>query len=212
MRGGFEEIIGLNLKRFSPSEAKAKHIEIARRSLNAFLARQSDKPSYTILVDGVEALTEDGVRPYGVIEYVFLRMGQVGKLAVQTARDLSPVQSGRYKQSWMLIADRVLVGENSIPSDVKELILVNNQPYARKIHTRGARLRGVPPGIVERVRQIILRRFRQTIVIDLRYIELTNAYVLKHDYIQVRKSGRLRLHTKAGTELTYPALVMTPKY
>jgi hypothetical protein len=105
-----------------------------------------------------------------------------------------------------------LVGENSIPSDVKELILVNNQPYARKIHTRGARLRGVPPGIVERVRQIILWRFRQTVVVDLRYIELTNAYVLKHDYIQVRKSGRLRLHTKAGTELTYPALVMTPKY
>jgi hypothetical protein len=212
LRGGFESVINLNLQRFSPEVARRKHIEVARKSLNAFLARQGDKPGYQIFADGIPVMSEDAVRPFGVIQYVFLRMGQVGKLAIQTARDLSPVQSGRYKKSWMLIADRNLVNENSVPNQVQELILVNNQPYARKIHVRGARIRNVPPGIVEKVRQIVLRKYRQTVVIDLKYIELEGAYVLKNDYVQVRKSGRRRLHTKAGTELTYPALVMTPKY
>lgn len=212
MRGGYEQVLELNLKRFNPENAKKIHIETARKALGEFLSRQKDKPEYKILVDGAEALSENQVKPFGIIKYIFLRMAQVGKLAISTARELSPVMSGKYKQSWVLIADRVLVNENSIPNNVKELILVNPQPYARKIHVRGARFRGVPPGIVEKVRQITLRSFRNTIVGEVRYIELNGAYVLKKDYVQVRRNGRLRLHTKAGAELTYPALVMTPKY
>jgi len=212
MRGGFEQVLELNLLRFSPEAAKKKHIEVARKSLEAFLSRQKDRPEYKIFADRIEVLNENSVRPYGVIRYVFLRMGQVGKLAIQTARNLSPVQSGRYKKSWLLEADGILVNENSVPSSTERLILVNNQPYARKIHVRGARLRNIPPGIVEKVRQIILRRHRQSISVELKYIELKSAYVLRKNYVQNRRSGKQRLHTHAGSELTYPALVITSKY
>lgn len=212
MRGGYEHILNLNLQRFNPEQARLKHIEVAKKSLEKFLSRQKEKPSYKIFADGVEVSSETSVRPFGVIKYVFLRISQVGKLAIKTARDLSPVQSGRYKKSWLLEADGSLVDENNIPEDTQQLILVNNQPYARKIHTRGARLRNVPPGIVEKVRQIVLRNYRNSVSVELRYIELRGAYVLRNDYIQIRKNGRKRLHTRAGSELTYPALVITPKY
>jgi hypothetical protein len=184
---------------------------VAREVLRSFVARQKTKPDYYLLVDGVKASSEDQVKPFGVIRYVFLRMKQVGKYAIQTARELSPVASGRYKRSWMLIADGEQVGEDQVPENTKQLILVNNQPYARKIHLRGARFRSVPPGIVEKVRQMAMRRFK-TVDIQLRFIQLHGGYVLRQDYVQVRKSGRKRTHTKAGTELTYPALVMTQKF
>ncbi len=212
MRGGFEQVINLNLKRFDPEVARQKHIEIAKKGLNAFLANQKTKPSYRIIVDESLAASENQVKPFGIITYVFLRMSQVGIFAIQTARDLSPVQSGRYRKSWMILIDGKLVSETLVPDDVKEIILVNNQPYARKIQVRGARIVGVPPGIVEKIKQLVLRQFRNSIVASVGYIELRNAYVLKKDYIQIRRSGRRRLHTKAGSELTYPALIMTPKY
>jgi len=208
----FNIIVPLDFKNFTPEIARKKHIEIARAGLREFLNKSRDKPNYQIIVDNSPALNEEQVRPFGRITYVFLRMSQIGKLAISTARELSPVQSGRYKRSWILIADKQLVTENSIPENIDELILVNYQPYARKIHVRGARLRNVPPGIVEKVRQIVLRRFRNNFVVNLTYMNLPDAYILKRDYIQKRSSGRMRLHTAKGNELTYPALVIRQKF
>jgi len=210
-RGGFEQIIVLNLKRFQPEEVRKKHIEIARKVLNNFLERQRDKPEYEIIVDGHLAHSEEAVKPFGVIRYVFKRMAQVGKYAIKTARDMSPVQSGRYKRSWILVADGQLVSENDIPNSAKELVLVNNQPYARKIHLRGARLRGVPPGIVEKTRLKVQRQF-SSVELNIRFITLGAGYRLKKDYIQTRRSGRLRLRDQAGSDLTYPALVIKQKF
>lgn len=207
----FERIINLNLKTLPPKLAQETQVRIARHQLARVLGNGPDKPQYSLFVDGAPAVDENTVKPFGVITYIFVRFGQVGRFVLNTARDQSPVASGRYKRSWILVADRVQVEENSVPMNCEELILVNTQPYSRKIHVRGARLRGVPPGIVERVRQIALRRFRATFNIDMKYITLAGGYKLKHNYIQTRKNGKRRLHTKAGEELTYPALVITSK-
>ena len=196
------------LKTWLPQAARLEHIRIARSGLQKYLEKEPGL-KYNIITDGKIAFSETEVKPFGVIKYVFVRLPQIGRFALQTARNLSPVESGRYKNSWKLVADGVLVEE--VPNNVSELILVNDQPYARKIELRGARRRGVPPGIVEKVRQIVIRRFPQSITANIRYIELKDAYVLKKNYIQIRRSGSRRLHTKAGRELTYPALVMVQK-
>jgi hypothetical protein len=212
LRGSYEQILAINLKRFEPAEAKKHHIRIAREVLNKFLGAQKEATEYKIFTDGVESASEESVKPFGVIRYNFLRMAMVGKYAIKTAQDLSPVQSGRYKRSWILVADGQLVNENNVPNNSKELILVNNPPYARKIHLRGARIRGVPPGIVEKTRLIVRRRFGRITDLNIRFISLHGGYKLKNDYLQTRKSGRVRLHTKAGTELTYPALVIRSRF
>lgn len=208
----FNIVVPLNFKDFTPEMARIRHIEIAKEGLRNYLSLSRDKPNYQIIVDGNLTNTESQLKPFGKITYLFLRIGQVGKLAITTARNLSPVQSGRYKKSWRLIVNNRVVEENSIPNDAEKLILVNFQPYARKIHVRGARLRGVPPGIVEKVRQIVGRQFNISFVLSVEYIELKNAYILKQNYVQTKKRSRPRLHTKRGEELTYPALVVKQKF
>lgn len=212
MRGNFEVVLELNLNKFKPEELRRKHIEIARAVLKGFQARQPEVLPYEIVVDGARAGSEDSVRSGGVIRYNFLRMATIGRYALLTARELSPVRTGHYKQSWIVIADRTQVDENTIPNDAQELIVVNFQPYSRKIHTRGARVLNIPPGIVERLRQNTRRRFKSLIKTDIRYISLQGGYTLKKPYIQTRKSGRRRIRDVAGSDLTYPALVITSNF
>jgi len=206
MRGNVTEVIS-HLKKLTPEIARREHIRIAREGLERVLSKTPGVP-YRIIVDGKPSTSEYSVKPFGVIKYVFIRMGEVAKLALVTARDMSPVQSGRYKRSWVLIVDgKTFNNANVLPSNPRSITLVNFQPYARKIHLRGARLRGVPPGIVEKVRQITFGKFRSQVKIDLRFIELPAGYVLRKDYI--KKTGQL--HTRAGKEVTYPALIITQR-
>ncbi len=210
MRGNVTEVISY-LKGYVPEIARQTHIKIAREGLEKIISKNPGLP-FRILVDGRAAYSEEQVKPFGVIKYVFIRLPQIARFAFITAQDLSPVESGRYKKSWLLIVDGApFFSFLNIPNNAKQIILTNFQPYARKIHLRGARLRGVPPGIVERVRQITSRKYSSQVNINLSFIELRGAYVLKNDYVQKRRSGRLRLHTKAGREITYPSLIITPK-
>lgn len=221
----FERVIELQLDRFSPEEAKRRHVAIARRGLAAFIGRQREKPAWRIEVDGHPAASEDQVRPYGVIAYRFFRWPQIARFSIQTARDLSPVESGDYKKSWFLIADGAEVLESAVPANVARLILCNDVPYAKKIHVRGARLRGVPPGIVEKVRQLVLRRFGGIVTANIEFLTLSGGYVLQGGSplkraaqdrrSSVFRAGRTHLRSRAdsakGRNLTYPALVMIPR-
>ncbi len=196
------QFFDLQLKNYTPEGAKRIHIAIAKETISRFISRQQDKPSYVIETDGHRASSEDSVRPYGVIVYLIQRLSQAGSYAIKTAREMSPVESGRYRKSWFLLVDGVEVSENNIPENARELILTNDQPYSRKIERRGARLQGVPPGIVERVRQAVLRQYKNSVDIDIRYITLATGYKLKKP---LRRRGR------AEHELTYPALAIRPK-
>lgn len=225
-KDSFEAVLGLMLKKLSPEEAKKTHIKVARAALKELQSRQKEPLPYALYVDGalVDPLVmyidsaggvskgEDRVKPFGTIKYVFLRMQQVARYALVTAQELSPVQSGRYKKSWSVIVDRVEMTPDKVPPEAREIIVVNYQPYARKIHMRGARLRNVPPGIVEKLRQMVRRQFGKVVNTELKFIKLQGGYVLKRDYIQIRRSGRRRQRDPKGTELSYPALVITAKF
>jgi hypothetical protein len=204
-RSAFERAIELSLSRFSPEEAKKLHIEIARRVLADFLASQEEKPEIQIWVDGQLVGSEESVRPFGRIEYRILRMPQIARYGIVTARGISPVDSGRYRRSWFLLVDGVETAENSVAPTAREIIITNDQPYARKIEVRGARRAAVPvpPGIVERLRQLILRKYGGQVVVTIRYLELRGGYVLK------RPRGRRR--RRGPQQVNYPALVLTPR-
>jgi hypothetical protein len=105
------------------------------------------------------------------------------------------------------LADGAQISENAIPAGTRELTLSNDQPYARKIEVRGAGLAHVPPGIVERVRQLVLRRFGGQVAVDIRFIALRD-YRIKSVPLARTGGGRRRRQTRA---LTYPALVITAR-
>ncbi len=211
-RSAFAQVIELQLQRYSPEEAKRKHIEIARRTLAGFMAGQESKPGYTIEVDGHTAGSEEAVKPFGVIVYRFTRMREIARYALDQAIAQSPVESGAYKKSWFLLVENSETAPGAIPQNALAVILTNDQPYARKIEMRGARLRGVPPGIVERVRQLVLRRYRTIIDVNMEYLTLAGGHVLKRNGVRVRRNGRRSSRNNKGQALTYPALVITSKF
>jgi hypothetical protein len=204
MGAAFERVIRLQLEQFTPEEAKRRHIAIARRALAHFMARQATKPGVAIEVDGHPATSEDGVQPYGVIVYRFTRMREIAAFALAQARALSPKKSGRYKRSWFFMVDEAEIALNAIPHTAR-VVLTNDQPYARKIHVGATGFKAyVPPGIVEKVRQLVLRKYRNVVDVEIQFLTLAGGYILQ-------KSGGSGKDRQPGSALTYPALVITPK-
>jgi len=222
-RTAFAETIRVQLGRFGPEEAKLKHIEIAKRTLAEFLARQQVKPHVTLEVDGHPAANENEVKPFGVITYYFLRMQEIVEFAMLKAREFSPVGTasdarpghpGLYRESWFILVDGRKADVSEIQPD-DEVILTNNQPYSRKINT-GARgfERYAPPGVVEKVRQAVLKKYGGIVEARLDFLDLEDAYVLKHSLRHIykgRRYGGPRRDAMKGMPITYPALVLMPK-
>lgn len=214
MPSAFETVIRLQLDRFSPEAARQKHIEIARAGLGAFLSRQSARPDVKIEVDGHAALSEDQVRPFGIIVYHFQRMREIVEFALDQARQLSPVLSGAYRNAWFVMADGSEVSVADVPNS-GTVIVTNDQPYSRKINV-GAKgfERYVPPGIVEKVRQQVIRKYGAVVDTNIEFITLDGGYVLKHGLRRIhqgRRYGGIRNDAQAGSALTYPSLSLTPK-
>lgn len=159
----------------------------------------------TIETDGHPSASEESVRPFGVITYQFNRMREVLSFALREAENESPVRSGRYYRSWFFMAQGAEIGLDEVPAGVA-ITLTNDQPYARKIHV-GAKgfERYANPGIVEKVRQAVMRRYGAVVSAEVTFINLAGAHTLQ------RSSGRRKSRQK-GAALTYPALILTPKF
>src|SRR6266403_890360 len=189
----FQPVIQAN----SPEALRVAFIQVARDGIAEFIARQEDKPSYLIKVNGAVVLSEDAV-PFNqaaTITYEIQRLPQVARYALLTAREISPQgPTGRYKQAWFLIVDNVETDVTRIPGNAREIVLINDEPYARKINVHGARIQGIPSGIVERIRQFVLRRYGGSVVANIEFHTLRGGYILKRN---------TRRH-RAGEEMTYP--------
>jgi hypothetical protein len=222
-RSAFAEVIQLQLDRFGPEEAKAKHIEIARAGLAKFLGTQQSKPSVLIEVDGRQAANENEVKPYGIITYRFMRMQEIVAFAMAKAREFSPVGTaqdarpghpGLYRDSWFALVDGYKVNESDIGAN-DAVTITNNQPYSRKINT-GARgfERYAPPGVVEKVRQAVLKKYGAVVEAHIIFLDLADSYVLKRDLRHIfkgRRYGGARRDARAGMAITYPAVIIEPK-
>lgn len=201
-RSAIERVFTPILQEFSPEAQRLALIAFAQKGIADFIGRNPGL-SYTIQVNGATTASENavGLGP-ATISYTIQRLPQVGRFAITTAVALSPPgPTGRYKNAWFLIADGIETDRNRIPGDVQEIVLINDEPYARKINVRGARVQSIPPGIVERIRQLVLRRYGGFIRANIEFHTLKGGYILK----------RNTRHHRAGEEMTYPSLVIRSK-
>lgn len=221
----FEDVIELSLRQFAPDEAKKQHIAIARAGLADYLAAAGSAPDVLIETDGHTSSTEDSVKPFGVIAYRFTYMSEIVIYAMTLARELSPVDSGKFKNSWFAMINFAHVDVMNIPAGATVMI-TNTQPYLRKIHqgSKGFE-KYVPPGIVEKVRQQVLRVYRKNVEVGIQFVTLQNGYVLQGHAPTVAakansrssafRAGRSHLQrrqdTRKGQLMTYPTLVLEPK-
>ncbi|MBF0869719.1 hypothetical protein [Gluconobacter japonicus] len=187
----------------------AQSAYLARVAINArdTAARRGDAPPHwTTNVDGRQGAPESSVRPDGFILYKFNVMGLAAKAALQLCKERSPVRSGRYRDSWVVVVEgKPWTDDVADVPEGKEVMIVNPQPYARKIDT-GAMKMSVPPGIVEAVRQSIQRKF-PTVNAARAFVTVPSGLLDNAPYI-LRRNGRAKDRT-AGKAITYPALILT---
>lgn len=226
----FERIINVAVAKLKPPDAQKRHAEIARKGLADHLAKAKGKPQVVTFVDGRRDASEDSVKFGGVIRYEFRQMAEVAAFALKRAQELSPIQSGAYKDAWFAMAGGKQVSADGVPN-TGEIVITNDKPYHRKLemtvnaeHWRGKARARLPAGIVERVRQEVMRQF-PGVQASVSFITLQGGYVLKgranlrlakqnrqsSAYRAGRKHLASRKDTAAGQQMTYPALILRPE-
>lgn len=209
----FEAVVRAAAGKFKPEEIKKAHIAWAKRGLTDYIRRQDQKPGYTIETDGRAATSEQSVKPFGVITYRFVRLPEIARAALAAAILSSPRRSGRYRRSWFAMVNGAEVDTRAL-GDAREVLVVNDQPYSRKINVGAKGFKAyAPPGVVERVKEIMKRRFGNIAEFRVIYVTLQGGYALRHDQYRRDRLGRRRggprRDARAGSALTYPALKIT---
>lgn len=114
-------------------------------------------PPHTIAVDGRIGAPLASVRPGGTIfaefELVFDALDWIGN----KLREFSPVKSGRYRKSHVLLADSIAVEDGAIPPAASRYTFVSVVPYARKIERGQSPQR--PDGVYQAVAVLASRKF-----------------------------------------------------
>lgn len=196
-------------KNLSP-EALSAHLATRAVQIRDDLIASHQAPNaYTTYVDGQKDAREAVVQPDGVILYRFHYLPQATLLAVEQAMRLSPVRSGRYRRAWCVVVDgRVWTQDLARIPAGSEVMVLNPEPYARKIDTGGMKT-SLPPGIVEATRQIVQRQY-PNIKAERKFVTIPAGVIPGAPWILRWNHGRSKSRS-AGQPITYPALVLKEK-
>lgn len=149
-----------------------------------------------VVTDGRPRRDYAEVKPFGRIEFIRRpQMAEAVLWALDMLRKRSPVLTGRYVQSHVVLLNKVeIVGDlRTALQAVKEtdrVQIVNPQPYAKKIEGRRARSKGrsasrtktaavaglsrqAPRGVYERVvLPMLVQRYGRSMFFDFKYVKL----------------------------------------
>mgnify|MGYP007100049786 CR=1 FL=1 len=174
---------------------KEATIKAAETALLQEVARGFDnKP--VVVTDGVPRRDYNNVRPFGRIEFIRRpQMVDAVLWALDMLRKRSPVLTGRYVQSHVVLLNKVeITGDLRAAlqnvKDTDRVQIVNPQPYAKKIEGRKARSKGrganrtrtaavaglsrqAPRGVYERVvLPMLVARYGRSMFFDFKYVKL----------------------------------------
>ncbi|UGQ24190.1 hypothetical protein [Brucella anthropi] len=224
----FDRAIAVATEGLSQEAISAALAKMAKDELAKALRSGEGSPIYERYVNRVKDAPEESVSAPGPIVYEFVWWQAIINEALTGLREYSPRKSGRYQDSFIVLADQRLVTSYDDVSADAEIIITNVQPYTRKIHV-GAMKMSVPPRLFERARQRMFRRFGQSFIsVQVRFLNLPAGisplvpYILKGHQRTIaakavrqssaHRAGRTTLarrkDTEAGKPLTYPSLVI----
>jgi len=194
----------------SPAAQSARLAAVAIKARDQAVRSGDAPPHWVTIVDGRQGAPETSVQPDGFILYKFNVMGLAAQAALQLCKERSPVRSGRYRDSWMVVVDGRPWTEDvaDIPEGVSVMI-VNPQPYARKIDTGAMKNMSVPPGIVDAVRKLVQRKF-PTVNAARAFVTIPPGLMENAPYVLRRSVGRSKSRA-AGASMTYPAMILTKR-
>lgn len=191
-------------KHLSPQARQKFAAAEARRILSDVQASNArvfgEAPQHTTIVDGKIGAPLESVNPeHGKIVFEFQLMGHVLEWIGEQLVLHSPVLTGRYRDSHVMLADGVEVDVDAgakAPA-AESYTFVNTRPYARKIE-RGLSDQA-PDGVFEVVADMARRRFGNIANIKFTYVAL---------YVPASRSKSER---SAERESRNPAIVVRPR-
>lgn len=220
----FEKDIQLATAGLEPDQIAASLARFARTSLADAIASKQASSIYTTFVNGKEGASEDDVVPPGPILYQFSYWQPVIAFALDFLRRRSPLGPGKRSEGDFGIghyrdAHRVMIGSQFIDPAAEIAadetpIIVNTQPYARKIEV-GFMQMSVERGIYLEAAAAVKRQFggrNGAINVTQEWVTLPGGYILKGRFRRgFRKNARtgLKKDTQAGQPMRYPALVLS---
>ena len=222
-RSAFETVIRLQLDKFGPEAAKRKHIEIARKGIAAFQARQGAPVPYTLEVDGHPASSEEAVKPYGVIIYRFNRMGEIAQYALDFLISyVKRAYSGKYHKNFFVGVNGKFIDaagfDRQLVPQRAEIIIGNKLPFNRKFDVQRVGNQKlsykVPEGIYDAAAAAVRRRYGKIVDAKRQYnISFPGKYQLKreqfHGPTMGARAGRPRM--RQGKPVESPGIIITAK-
>lgn len=138
-----------------------------------------------VVTDGVVGRDYHGVKPFGKIEFIATPTMRIAvQWALDMLRRLSPVRSGRYVQSHVVLLNGVGLTSSGLEQldkakDGDRVQIVNVQPYARKVegaranrrkqwHGRKGLSKQAPGGVYRKVYALLQQRYGRTLFVDYR--------------------------------------------
>lgn len=191
-----------------PNEIAAQLAALAKTSLSEVIQSGEGSPLYDRYVNGRYDADESTVVPPGPILYDFHWWSEIIEFALATLEARSPVKTGKFKASWQVTVNNEQIEDYSEISIGSTVMIVNVQPYARKIEV-GHMHMSLPSGVAEDAVLIVRRHFGNVAEIRKTMTTISGGYILKGFFTKgVRQFARtkLRRDTTAGAEMTYPAI------
>ena len=205
----------------SPKAIAATFAKSAR-NLRDDLIKKGETASTTFdtYVDGIKDAKEENVKIGGNVLYVFNSMPPAVSYAYSFAVSRSPRRTGRFQRSWIVAVNGIKYNGHieDIPSNAS-VILVNIQPYSRKLDVSKRHKITSASHITEDIRQAVQRRFPQ-INAERLFVNLPSSvstidtkipYILKGRAAPSAGRRRPRADTARGAVMTYPAVMLSPK-
>lgn len=146
-----------------------QQIVATAKAANAKVMATPPKPlRMTRHVDGVLDAPEEAVKPGGVIVYDYDRLDLVVQFALDTLRQLSPVESGDYASSHVIMLNGTVVDNVSGWKPGDEITISNSQPYTRKIEIgdKGYRAHG---HVYEKSAHVVSRQYGNMASVSFTY-------------------------------------------
>ncbi|UDF29386.1 UNVERIFIED_ORG: hypothetical protein LHK14_18010 [Roseateles sp. XES5] len=207
----FEQEIQMATIGISPEAINRALANFARSELRKAQAVGASR-TYQLFVNGRPASSEDEVMAPGPIVYQFSLWGEIINFAIAELQRRSPVRTGRFRNSFIVLVDGQLVQATRDVPAMSEIIITNFQPYIRKAE---AGLLGTKRfAIFDGTKRALARKFGNEGRRDAGYLFETKwlniaagvhpeiPYILKHS--QGRRKDR-----QAGMPISYPAVVMS---
>lgn len=209
--------ITVNWPHATEQGAKNFLIGVAQADINRLSARQG--PPEQVFANRPGNPIQNVTLP-GPIVAIFDSRRRIALEALDFLRDASPVRSGRYRNSHMILLNGTQVAD--LPASLKatdRIVIVNPVPYARRIEigkTEAGRdfVLSVPNRIYERVaKNKLMPKYRNVAKIRFGYLELTGAETIKGklgaSYAVKTKAGRTvqrKRRQQVGKAVQAPAI------